>query len=396
MRNTIKLLVVIALFATPSANARSDYLATITPIIGSGSFQPTAISRDGSVVVGVFPAFRWQSGNAIQVLQAPPSYGDTYALGCTANGAVTVGYARSSTYGNTARTWDATGALVGALWLGIASRCSHDGQVIVGYGVRGQYSTGPSFAVRWTPTSGTQLLPTPAGTVVSSAVGVSGDGGLTVGWIQSPSADSRAVRWLGGENYLELWLPPGATGSAPTGVSDDGTVIIGYVTPPYNTPRGVRWSPDGGGEYFPAGDIRLAGINHDGTVVVGSTQGGNNVAVRWTAETGVVNLRQYLQSKGADVYGWTSLDQAMDVSADGKVIVGIGTFNGQQRGFVAFAPLECPGDLFVDGQVNGADLGVLLSQWGSVVPNIVSDINRDGVVNGADLGLLLSNWGLCP
>ena len=43
--------------------------------------------------------------------------------------------------------------------------------------------------------------------------------------------------------------------------------------------------------------------------------------------------------------------------------------------------------------VNGADLGVLLAQWGSTGS---ADLNGDGTVNGADLGTLLSKWGACP
>ena len=53
-------------------------------------------------------------------------------------------------------------------------------------------------------------------------------------------------------------------------------------------------------------------------------------------------------------------------------------------------------DLFRDINVNGADLGILLSQWGLNSQFTVSDINKDGSVNGADLGLLLSFWGACP
>jgi hypothetical protein len=56
---------------------------------------------------------------------------------------------------------------------------------------------------------------------------------------------------------------------------------------------------------------------------------------------------------------------------------------------------ECIADLFVDGQVDGADLGALLSQWGAASATTVSDLNRDGQVNGADLGYLLANWGSC-
>jgi hypothetical protein len=56
---------------------------------------------------------------------------------------------------------------------------------------------------------------------------------------------------------------------------------------------------------------------------------------------------------------------------------------------------QCLADLFVDRQVNGADLGVLLSQWGLATTNTVSDMNRDGKVDGADLGHLLASWGSC-
>jgi len=51
---------------------------------------------------------------------------------------------------------------------------------------------------------------------------------------------------------------------------------------------------------------------------------------------------------------------------------------------------EIPGDLNLDGIVNGADLSILLAAWGTADP--VADLNDDGVVNGADLSILLANW----
>jgi hypothetical protein len=59
----------------------------------------------------------------------------------------------------------------------------------------------------------------------------------------------------------------------------------------------------------------------------------------------------------------------------------------------------CIGDIFADGVVNGADLGILVAYWGPVTPFWASqlcDLNDDGVVSGDDLGLLLGNWGACP
>ena len=49
-----------------------------------------------------------------------------------------------------------------------------------------------------------------------------------------------------------------------------------------------------------------------------------------------------------------------------------------------------PADLNGDGVVDGIDLGILLSGWGSAG---AGDLNGDGVVDGIDLGVLLSAWG---
>ena len=54
----------------------------------------------------------------------------------------------------------------------------------------------------------------------------------------------------------------------------------------------------------------------------------------------------------------------------------------------------CAWDLSGDGTVNGADLALLLGQWGAMGANS-ADFNGDGVVNGADLAILLGLWGPC-
>ena len=56
----------------------------------------------------------------------------------------------------------------------------------------------------------------------------------------------------------------------------------------------------------------------------------------------------------------------------------------------------CPGDLNGDGEVGGADLGVMLALWGECLSDPCDpDLNGDGVIDGGDLGLLLVNWGQC-
>jgi len=53
-----------------------------------------------------------------------------------------------------------------------------------------------------------------------------------------------------------------------------------------------------------------------------------------------------------------------------------------------------PGDLNGDGVVDGADLLILLSDWGECgqPEECPADLNGDGFVNGADLLELLGNW----
>jgi hypothetical protein len=51
---------------------------------------------------------------------------------------------------------------------------------------------------------------------------------------------------------------------------------------------------------------------------------------------------------------------------------------------------DCPIDLNGDGVINGADLGLMLANFGG---SGIGDVDCDGDVDGADLGLLLAAWG---
>jgi len=95
-------------------------------------------------------------------------------------------------------------------------------------------------------------------------------------------------------------------------------------------------------------------------------------------------------------YGSMALEVQADCNNDGigdacEIATGAPDFNHDAIPDTC----QCIADLFVDHQVNGADLGALLAQWGPATANIVSDMNRDGRVDGADLGNLLASWGPC-
>lgn len=62
---------------------------------------------------------------------------------------------------------------------------------------------------------------------------------------------------------------------------------------------------------------------------------------------------------------------------------------GEVKSFVEGGTPANPADLNGDTRVDGADLGVLLGQFGI---DGSADINNDGTVDGADLGLMLAAW----
>lgn len=64
---------------------------------------------------------------------------------------------------------------------------------------------------------------------------------------------------------------------------------------------------------------------------------------------------------------------------------------------LVLCPTECTADLSGDRLVDGADIAVLLGQWGAPSPGGQSaDLNQDGAVDGVDIALVLWSWGECP
>ena len=85
---------------------------------------------------------------------------------------------------------------------------------------------------------------------------------------------------------------------------------------------------------------------------------------------------------------------ATDVTADNSGYDGLpfsGNFRfGPYTSVIFSQSAPSPFDLNGDWMVGGADLGVVLAQWGG--PG-TADFNGDGIVGGADIGMLLAVWG---
>ena len=95
--------------------------------------------------------------------------------------------------------------------------------------------------------------------------------------------------------------------------------------------------------------------------------------------------------------GW-EIFQANDINNFGQ-IAGTGKFDGGPYHAVRLDPVTViPADLVVDGQVNAADLAVLLGSWGPCdsEEDCPADLDGDQVVGASDLAILLGSWGPYP
>ena len=100
------------------------------------------------------------------------------------------------------------------------------------------------------------------------------------------------------------------------------------------------------------------------------------------------------------------LEWSADCNADGLVDFGqirageLADANGNNipdccEGGPSCAP--CPGDTDASGTVDGVDLAIILSRWGTHAKDYpAADTNGDGTVDGIDLATVLGGWGACP
>ena len=77
-------------------------------------------------------------------------------------------------------------------------------------------------------------------------------------------------------------------------------------------------------------------------------------------------------------------------------ITGLYTCSGDQCVSALCSDCDtCPGDFGEDGEVGGADLAILLDQWGCTGEDCTADLDGNGTVDGLDLMTILCNWGAC-
>jgi probable HAF family extracellular repeat protein len=300
-------IVVSLLIAIPASHGRCQSFHALGFLPGADIAFADAVTADGSTVFGAsgldnslatLTPIRWSIQSGIESLAMMQE-------------------------GQRARIWDV----------------SSDSETIVGQLSTGEIAFGIQ-AFRWTPEEGiVPLGDLPGGRVRSFGYGVSDGGQAAVGLATVADGlggdKSQAFRWTPGEGMRGLgFLPDKTDQSVAHAISGDGSVVVGLasrieMTGDYQMRyhEAFRWTEETGmiglgdlpgGEYGSTAEA----ISSDGKVIVGRSGGENGgEAFRWTEESGMVGLG-ILPSDS----GFTPFSGANAVSADGSVIVGTSTW----------------------------------------------------------------------
>lgn len=299
-----------------------------------GSFSTAAgVSVDGSVVVGQAAssgpdyAFRWTAADDAKenIIRSPFTSG--LATGVSADGSVVVGQGGVTPPGG-AFWWgpdDGDNRIInlGTFTGGTGSSAlavSADGSVVVGW------SNGTDInqhAFRWENGVMTDLGEIDPQTS-SVAYAVSADGSVVVGQGYVTGSGGRAFRWTAADQMVNLGTLPGGGLSTAYGVSADGTFVVGYSTAS-DGHYAFRWHDNQmeniGRLTDTANTVEARGVSADGTIVVGQS---DTTAFIWIEGQGMVALFDYLSGQSVDLTHWQSFSDATAITPDGTTIVGYG------------------------------------------------------------------------
>ena len=315
--------------------AAQAQIHVISPYPGDAFANIQGMSGDGKVVFGFsgqgysYQALTWTEASGTQRL-AYPSGGIYYNSQATCSnydgsvigGSLIYNYIPSAATGAPVKWTNGTLSFLAPLDpntpSGAPTAASADGSVIVGA------AWSPSTAIeasRWDP-SGITMLYTPSTYPYSDALAVSGDGSIVAGFYQSNNS-FHALTVTSGVTTILPGLSALFTNSEAIGISADGSTVIGAAYDDHDVLQPVRWTSSGiqplgsfGPENFGGSAIAT---NSDGTVIMLSSEGTECI---WTPSGGLVDLKDYLISKG--VHGLANVTNifATCMSQDGTAFAG--------------------------------------------------------------------------
>ncbi len=317
-----------------------------------------SMSADGRTVVGQFRATehqgpthaaRWRADTGVVTLDPPPTttpatYPGGAAYGISADGTTAVGEATGTGPSSFfhAVVWDnATNA--GTLIPGLLGRSSlavdvsADGSIVLGDDFDGVDGIG-SFV--WDATNGSRSIAAMTGESIKLVGQAISDDGTVVAGVIDGTDPWQAFRWSETDGAEPLGFLQEDGWSFANQISGDGTTIVGSAKAPGISPRldhhrGLsmdrRWRHRGLGQvmhtpYYADPGVSVLSwkteafaVSADGSVIVG---GGEAAWLHSEEYGGMISIRDLLIQLGvAGLDGW-NLVEAVDVSADGRVITG--------------------------------------------------------------------------
>lgn len=223
---------------------------------------------------------------------------------------------------------------------------SGDGQTVVGLG---WLPNARAHAIAWNQSTGTVDLGSTVADRSSRANATNYDGSVIAGWQDNDFGFRQGAVWVNGSQQLIADADGQEMGEAYT-VSDDGRWVGGYQNAGffgvgqmwlYNTDTQEHQYlgniPSG------QGTAAMTAISNDGTMAVGGTWGFGpaffGTAIIWTADTGVIEFADYLDSVNVSYDPGFTFAFVSDMSSDGQWFTGWG-FNagGQLTSFAVSVP----------------------------------------------------------
>lgn len=391
------------------ALAQEAWIVPLSPLPGDVATQPSSgvgVAQFGSVLVGTSissvgrqTAVR-MSGGVTTSIGVLPGSTSSIAAACNLNGSTIVGACLG---GGPARAFRYSAGVMTDLGVPPVSpasfpRCtgvSWSGGVVGGVVATGSGSTTPRG---WVHEAGAftmvGLRPGATGNTVRA---VSGDGVYAAGDTDI-GGTTVAYRWSRSTGSVVLVSPAASGPCGALGLSGDGSVVLGNCGSSGSL-RAVVWVESTPLQLPPlfATDTtwEAASISGDGSLIGGQSGG---KACAWSLlEQRARSIEDLLSVRGVNLMSWKLLS-VTSISPDGQYIAGAGEYmqsNGVRRNtaWLARVPSFCPTDWNGDGGIDGGDVESFFRSWeaGS------ADLNLDGGTDGFDVDEFFARWvdGAC-
>lgn len=321
-----------------------------------GEFYATAVSADGSVVVGnsadnLFETVRWTSGTGVVNLGRGTV--STFGVGAGVPGVSHDGTRISATITSDDGTYITQGMWTEGLgwqtlspypadmglvdnYAGSAWNISGDGEHVVGLYWRAGATDGIAHASTGTVSTGVASLGSFGGSSRANAANY--DGSVVVGWDEASDGHWRSVVWVNG---VETILHDLGAFTEAVDVNGAGNVVVGDAWNESTLTREAavwRWNGASWDEQMLGilpgtfelwGRAVANGVSDDGSVIVGYNvydfgPFADTTGFVWTADLGMVSVESYLARHGVAVDPMFDFISLTGVSADGLTLIGYG------------------------------------------------------------------------